>query len=579
MQVAGAGRAGRAITGLAAGALLTAALLGLFALGGYLTLPSVALTVFEWLIRVLPGRLVIFGLETTLRVLTGLGLNIKNTAKTAEEALALSGLFAAGCVIGLLFFSLARSREALRVSRYGRGVGAALGLFSLIVTYIEQPPAGLPAILLTILWILGLFQLWGWGLALLYLRAAPAAAPAAPGTAVAPGTPAAPGTPVAPSTPAVPETARTAAPPARAPAAGDVTRLDRRRFLIRIGGLAATVVFVGAELAEILSVEGGPAIPAVVRAPIPFPNAGSPVKPVPGTRPEYTPVADHYRVDIDFSPPSIDGASYRLRIAGLVARPLRLTLPQLKTAYRSSDQFITLSCISNPVGGPLIGTTLWSGPSLRDVLADAAPQPAAAFVHLLAKDGFDEVVDLAEIRTDPRIVLAHSWNGRPLPAEHGYPLRIYRPGRYGMKQPKWITDVLLVADAAQGYWVRRGWSQLAQMHTTSVVDTVATEALVERGGQTFVPVGGIAHAGDRGISKVEVRVDQGPWLTAELRAPLSGLTWVIWRYEWPFDQGVHVFAVRAYDGQGIVQDASENPQFPSGATGIDAKTTAILPRL
>ena len=94
-----------------------------------------------------------------------------------------------------------------------------------------------------------------------------------------------------------------------------------------------------------------------------------------------------------------------------------------------------------------------------------------------------------------------------------------------------------------------------------------------------MPVGGIAHAGDRGISKVEVRVDQGPWQAAELRAPLSGLTWVIWRYEWPFSEGVHVFAVRAYDGQGIVQDASENPQFPSGATGIDAKTTTILPRV
>jgi DMSO/TMAO reductase YedYZ molybdopterin-dependent catalytic subunit len=547
--VEGTHRIGRALTGLAAGALLTAVLLGAFALGGLLSLPSVGLTVFEWLIRVLPGRLVIFGLETTLRILTGLGLNIKNTAKTAEEALALSGLFVAGCLIGLLFFSVVRSREPLRVSRYGRAVGAAIGLFSLVVTFIEQPPAGLPADLLTILWIMGLFQLWGWGLALACLRTMPAAGEA-------PGTPAVVGA-----------------------TADDVTRLDRRRFLVRVGGLAATVVFVGAELAEVLRVEGGPAVPAVVRAPIPFPNADSPVKPVPGTRPEYTAVADHYRVDIDFSPPSIDGASYRLRVAGLVARPLSLTLAQLKSAYRASDQFITLSCISNPVGGPLIGTTLWSGPPLRDVLADAAPLPNAGYAHLLAKDGYDEVVELADVRTDPRIVLAHSWNGQPLPAEHGFPLRIYRPGRYGMKQPKWITDIVLVADATQGYWVRRGWSAVARMRTTSVVDTVATEALVQRGGKVFVPVGGIAHAGDRGISKVEVRVDQGPWQAAELRAPLSGLTWVLWRFEWPFDEGVHVFAVRAYDGRGIVQDAEENPEFPSGATGIDSKTTAVLPRV
>ncbi len=138
-------RIGRALTGLAAGALLTAVLLGAFALGGRLSLPSVGLTVFEWLIRVLPGRLVIFGLETTLRVLTDLGLNIKNTAKTAEEALALSGLFVAGCLVGLLFFSVVRSREPLRVSRYGRAVGAVIGLFSLVVTFIEQPPAGAAA--------------------------------------------------------------------------------------------------------------------------------------------------------------------------------------------------------------------------------------------------------------------------------------------------------------------------------------------------------------------------------------------------------------------------------------------------
>jgi DMSO/TMAO reductase YedYZ molybdopterin-dependent catalytic subunit len=566
--VHGTHRIGRAVTGIAAGALLTALLLGLFALGGLLNLPSVGLTVFEWLIRVLPGRLVIFGLETTLRVLTDLGLNIKNTAKTAEEALALSGLFVAGCLVGLLFFSVVRSREPLRVSRYGRAVGGVIGLFSLVVTFIEQPPAGLPAQLLTILWILGLFQLWGWGLALACLRTAPAAAEAPPPQAAP-----------APASSAADAAASSVARSPVSPAADDVTRLDRRRFLVRVGGLAATVVFVGAELAEVLRVEGGPAVPAVVKAPIPFPNAASPVTPVPGTRPEYTAVADHYRVDIDFSPPSIDGASYRLRVAGLVARPLSLTLAQLKTGYRASDQFVTLSCISNPVGGPLIGTTLWSGPPLRDVLADAAPRPAAAYVHLLAKDGFDEVVALADARADPRIVLAHSWNGQPLPAEHGFPLRIYRPGRYGMKQPKWITDIVLVADATQGYWVRRGWNAVAGMRTTSVVDTVATEALVQRGGRVFVPVGGIAHAGDRGISKVEVRVDQGPWQAAELRAPLSGLTWVIWRYEWPFSEGVHVFAVRAYDGQGVVQDASENPQFPSGATGIDTKTTTILPRV
>jgi DMSO/TMAO reductase YedYZ molybdopterin-dependent catalytic subunit len=556
---------GRGVTGLAAGAVVTASLIALVALGELAGLPSMAFTVFEWLIRVLPGRLVVFGLELTLRVLEVLGFNIKNTAKTAEEVLALTSLFVAGCLIGALFFGLVRSQDPPRVSRYGRAVGAVVGLFSLVITFIEQPP-GLAGAVLAAVWILGLFQLWGWCLALLYLRAVSSTkgATAVPETQVSG---AAAGSAPAGETGTMPAQVR---PQAAGPPAAEVARLDRRRFLIRVGGLVATVTFVGAELAEILRAESGPPIPPFVKAPIPFPNADSPVKPVPGTRSEYTAVADHYRVDIDLTAPQIDESAYRLRIAGLVTRPLTLTLAQIKSGYRSSDQFVTLSCISNPVGGPLIGTTMWSGPPFRDVLADAAPLPTAAYVHMLAKDGYDEVADLAMILRDSRIVLAHSWNGRPLPADHGFPLRLYLPDRYGMKQPKWITDVTLVERATDGYWVRRGWNAVAQMRTTSVVDTVDTDALVLRNGQTYIPVGGIAHAGDRGLSKVEVRIDQGPWQPAELRAPLSGLTWVIWRYEWPFHKGVHEFAVRAYDGQGVLQDPQSRLPFPAGATGIDS---------
>ena len=344
-----------------------------------------------------------------------------------------------------------------------------------------------------------------------------------------------------------------------------------------MGGLVATFVVLGAELAEILSVAGRPQASALVKAPIPFPNAGSPIRPVPGTRPEYTPVAQHYRVDIDLTPPAIDGATWRLRIGGLVAHPLTLTLQEIRSNYRAREEFITLECISNPLGGPLIGTTLWSGPSFRDVLADAAPLPSATYAHFLTADGFDEAVALATVRSDPRILLAYDWNGQPLPQEHGYPLRVYVPDLYGMKQPKWITDVVLVSSWIPGYWVTRGWNAQAIRRTTSVIDTVATDALVMRAGRTYVPVGGIADAGDRGISKVEVQVDEGPWQAAELRAPLSGLTWVIWRYEWPFQSGEHVFKVRAYDGTGTLQTTVSNPTFPSGATGIDTKQASILP--
>jgi len=571
------GTASRSLTGLAAGALLAAALLGVFALGSLVGLPNVAFSVFEWLVRVLPGRLVIFGLEATLRVLEGLGLSIKDTSKTVEEAMALTGLFVTVALAGLLFFVLVDPASAGRTRRRGEVLGGLVGAIMLVIVNLQGAPSSVSAAIVDAVWIVGVFLLWGWALARTFLAAYPAAA-TRPGISPARGT--------EPSTQfeAEPGAAGAPSPAAPAPQApvdreqqAEVSRLDRRHFIIRMGGLVATFVVLGAEVEEILHVAGGPHVSPLVKAPIPFPNAASPVKLVPGTRPEYTPVPDHYRVDIDLTPPQIDAASWRLRISGLVAHPVALTLAQLRSSYSSRDQFITLACISNPIGGPLIGTTLWSGPSFRDLLADAQPLPAARYAHLLSSDGFDEVIDLATIQSDPRIVLAYAWNGQPLPPEHGFPLRVYVPDVYGMKQPKWITEVVLVPDFIPGYWVRRGWDSRAQRRTTSVIDTVVTSDLIRRGGQTFVPVGGIADAGARGISKVEVQVDGGPWGAAQLRQPLSPLTSVIWRYEWPWREGEHVFAVRAYDGQGRLEITAQNPTFPKGATGIDTKTATILP--
>jgi len=581
----------RALVGLGAGALASAGLLGLLAAGARLGFPMVAYAVVEWLIRVLSGRLVIFGLETTLRVLEGLGLNIKDTAKATEQALALTSLFAAGALSGMVFFALVRSPDQSRVRRYAQALGGVFGLFSLVLTFVEARPTTQLGTLFTVFWVLGAFQLWAWVLARLYLLAYPPAgarSPAAPLEVVGAAAIEEARTSIATDPAAATETAGTARPAAlpepEAPAAqaaappAEVIRLSRRRFVIGMGGLTATFIVLGAELADVLSVAGGPAPTALVKAPIPFPNAGSAIKPVPGTRPEYTPLPDFYRVDIDLTPPAVDAATWRLRISGMVAHPLSLTLEHLRSGYRARQEFITLECISNPVGGPLIGTTMWTGPSVRDVLAGAAPLPGARYAHLLTADGFDEAVELATIRSDPRILLAYEWNGQPLTQPHGFPLRVYVPDVYGMKQPKWITDVVLVSQLIPGYWVKRGWDATATRRTTSVIDTVATDSLLMRAGRTYVPVGGIADAGDRGISKVEVQVDEGPWEAAQLRPPLSGLTWVIWRYEWPFQSGEHVFKVRAYDGKGVLQTTASNPPYPAGATGIDSKPASVLPK-
>ncbi len=239
------------------------------------------------------------------------------------------------------------------------------------------------------------------------------------------------------------------------------------------------------------------------------------------------------------------------------------------------NRYVTLACISNPVGGDLISTTLWTGASLRDVLERAGLKATATHVKITSADGFYETVAIKLIYSERRVMLAYNWDGIPLLHKHGFPLRIYIPDRYGMKQPKWITDIEVVDRDEDGYWVARGWDKDAIMKATAVVDVVASDMTADQGGVTVVPVGGIAHAGAKGISTVEVRVDDGPWVAAQLRQPLSDTTWVIWRYDWPFEPGRHTFAVRCTDGDGTLQDEARAGSHPSGATGIHKVTRSL----
>jgi hypothetical protein len=222
------------------------------------------------------------------------------------------------------------------------------------------------------------------------------------------------------------------------------------------------------------------------------------------------------------------------------------------------------------VGGDLIGTTRWTGVSLRRVLDEIGLQPGATHLRIRSVDGFFEVVPLDLVRSDERVMLTYAWDGLPLARQHGFPLRIYIPGYYGMKQPKWIVSLEAIGAWEPGYWVQRGWDREARMRATSVIDTVATDMMiVNQSKTTVISVGGIAHAGDRGISRVEVSVDDGPWKPAMLRDPMSSTTWVIWRYDWPFQSGKHTFTVRCFEGDGTPQIATESPISPSGATGLD----------
>jgi DMSO/TMAO reductase YedYZ molybdopterin-dependent catalytic subunit len=540
------------LMGALIGCLLTVPLIAVLHLGWRLVgLPFAPFNIFDWVTRILPGPAITAGIESMVKVIRALNFgSTADVAKGAEQATAIVIFLCAGIVAGAVLFAVIRIRE--RSSRLlGTAYGAVIGaVVILISSSIHQ--ANLLHPLIGGLWTLAAFASWGaaggWAHRRLSLTRATAGAAA--------GAP-----------PAGAEQSR----------ARQLVRLDRRRFLVRLGAASATITVTGA-LVDALA--GGGREVEDAKGELwsdrsPLPNADAAVIPAPGTRPELTPLEKHYRIDINTTPPVINQADWRLRVGGLVEEPLEMGLDEIR-GYEPMHQFITLSCISNPVGGDLIGTTRWTGTSLRRVLPVFKLKPGATHLKISAADGFYEVLDLETIEDDERVMLAYAWDGVPLEIKHGFPLRIYIPDVHGMKQPKWIETIEAIDHWEAGYWVARGWDRVAQMKATSVIDTIAMRAeFSDASGAGFVPVGGIAHAGARGISRVEVQVDGGQWRQALLRTPLSGLTWVIWRYDMPFQEGAHTLTVRCYDGNGTPQIATPSPSHPSGATGLYSKTATL----
>ncbi len=530
--------------GILIGIFLTASLIALMYLGAQLAgLPFAPFDLFDWMTRVLPGPVITFGIDRMIATMLLLGFDVADTAKTAEQSMAILQFFALGVFIVTLFFMMMRVRRAKADRSAGLTLGALFGLPMIALSIAVGQSTLNPA--LRILWLVILFLGWGLAVSWSYNRLFPVA-----------------------------------------PAASDnaVERIDRRQFVIRLGVTTATITVVGAGLGAFLArneqrrseaaLASSTAHNAEGTSTMPFPNANDPVAPVPGTRPEYTPVKNHYKVFLRTEPTVIDGATWSLPITGLVDHPLMLKMADIRK-YESRDQYVTLSCISGNVGTTLIGTTQWTGVSLQKILADAKVRPGARYLQVTCGDGFYESLDLAAIAADERIMLCYAWDGNTLPVDHGFPVRVWLPDHFGMKQPKWITGMELTDQHKKGYWVDRGWNEVAQVKTTSVIDTVAVDAMMTNGNQKLVPVGGMAFAGTRGISKVEVRVDGGPWQPAQLRKPLSDTTWVLWRYEWPFAAGQHNFEVRCVAKDGKPQIETVASPHPDGATGIHHKAAKL----
>ena len=285
-----------------------------------------------------------------------------------------------------------------------------------------------------------------------------------------------------------------------------------------------------------------------------------------GEVPAITPASSFYLVSKNFRDPIVPLAGWRLRVHGLVERELFLGYPDLASMPQASE-IVTLECVSNPVGGRLMSTGRFEGPRVMDLVQQARPMTAAGHVAFRANDGYSESLPLEELR--PEMLIALTLNGVPLPNEHGFPARMLVPGRYGMKGPKWLEAIELVADPVVGYWEGKGWNPSAVVKTTSRIDVPADGARVSG---SAIRLEGIAFAGSRGISEVDWTEDGGStWHPAGLDAYISPFSWRLWNATWrPSRPAPYILMVRATDGTGVMQDSLAISSFPGGSSGLDA---------
>jgi DMSO/TMAO reductase YedYZ molybdopterin-dependent catalytic subunit len=353
----------------------------------------------------------------------------------------------------------------------------------------------------------------------------------------------------------------------------DVARagMQRRQFLTFAGvaGAAALVAAIGARAMNASTA----AVTAIRQAiALPSPATAAPAIPggtnldVEGITTLVTPNEQFYRIDVALQVPQIDPESWQLKITGLVDTEVTIGYAEL-LALPLTEHIATIACVSNEVGGGLIGNATWLGYPIRELLAKAGPQAGADMVLSSGPDGFSAGTPIEALTDSNReALLAVGMNGEPLPTEHGFPARMIVPGLFGyVSATKWVTEMRVTRFAdEQGYWTPRGWDALGPVVTESRIDVPLSGRTVASG---TVAIAGVAWAPHTGIAGVEVRIDDGDWQAATLAAPISDDTWVQWVVQWAATSGAHTIAVRATDTSGYTQTQQQAPPAPSGATG------------
>jgi DMSO/TMAO reductase YedYZ molybdopterin-dependent catalytic subunit len=353
---------------------------------------------------------------------------------------------------------------------------------------------------------------------------------------------------------------------------------DGRRRVIRSGLAAALGIAAGGTVLGWIAraITGGPdtdvrLVTPAVQTDLPD-RGGFPE--VAGISPEVTSTADHYVVDINLVQPAVEAEGWNLRVFGAVHEELNLTFRALQERFEVVQEYSVLCCVSNEVGGGLIGNSAWGGVRLADVLEAAGPLDGTFDVVFRAADGYSDSIPL-DLALEPQVLLAVSQNDKPLTQEHGFPCRVRIPSIYGMKNVKWLESIELVESDFEGYWQERGWSDDATVRTQSRIDVAGEDGSARRGEATWIA--GVAWAGDRGINRVEVSTDGGTtWSEAQVREPISKYTWSQWAYRWtPSQDGDAVVMCRATDGSGTTQTDDIAPPHPAGATGYHRASVRV----